>query len=577
MGFRRANRAQALQVGAILLFGFLVIGLALFQTTVVPEQNKGVEFNAYEEATGDMIDLRNDVLVAAGQDRTAGTTVRTGVSYPSRAFFVNPGPPPNRVETTDRRNVTIANVSAVDGEASNTRQFIDAIDDAGGDGQVYRTRAIRFDPNYKEFRGQPIVVTGGSAYREVDGDVVPIAGQTLIQGTRIDLVMVDGDVSEGGGEASLTTEPVSASTRTVTVTGDDDPIVLTLDPPPGVTAEEWVDSSVGESIRTQETVENVEAVDGRIRIELDPDEQYRLRMSLVEVRERDDSSLVNATDPAYVIAQDGDGQSITSGRTADVTAEVRDRFNNPVAGEPVRFEIVSGNAEFLDGTQETTVEADADGRASARLVVQDDEDDVAVEATPVDAEDLEVDTANFEIQVRSSFESGSGSGALLLSFSDADADGPDGEDPPTGARFQVRNLADEEISITGLTVEKTSFDESDDDIYVSEGNDGDGPWTYEIYVDSTDGQDGLYDAGASEDEADGISIGQRANLDGGGVESQPGEIPADSGATVYLYQFRTGPGGGNTLNTGSKFIEVTVYFETADGEEHRVTTTLFLF
>jgi hypothetical protein len=37
MRFRDDRRAVALQVGAILLLGFLVIGLALYQATVVPD------------------------------------------------------------------------------------------------------------------------------------------------------------------------------------------------------------------------------------------------------------------------------------------------------------------------------------------------------------------------------------------------------------------------------------------------------------------------------------------------------------------------------------------------------------
>jgi len=354
MDFCSEDRAQALQVGAILLFGFLVLGLSLYQTTVVPEQNRGIEFNAYQEAAADLTDLRNDVITAAAGE-TTGTNVKTGAEYPSRSVFVNPGPPDGRLRTTDARNVTLENVTAVDREAANTRTFVEN----GVSGRNYSTRDVRFSPNYHVLDAQPMVVTGQQAYRYADGSegrFIPLSGQTLLQGDRLNLLFVSGDLGAGGSTSTVTTEPVSASTRTVTITGDGGNVVLRLGTPPGISADTWVNNT-GESLNASNSrVLDVEADGDRVRIELDGDETYRLKLARVEVRERNDVSDVPDPEPAYVVSQVANGTPTTVNETVDLSVEVRDAYNNPLSGVDVEFTYPDGSTE--------TVTTDEDGIAT---------------------------------------------------------------------------------------------------------------------------------------------------------------------------------------------------------------------
>ncbi|WP_058366507.1 Ig-like domain-containing protein [Haloparvum sedimenti] len=369
MDLRLADRGQSVQVGAVILFGFLIIGLSLYQATVVPEQNRGVEFNAYQEASEDMIDLQNDVIAAAGRDVSVGTTVRTGVSYPARAIFVNPGPPDNRVTATAERNVTLENVTAVDGEATNTRTFVTT----ALSGANYSTRDVAFRPDYNVFGGQPVVVTGQQAYRHSDGRQIPLTGQSLLQGDRLTLTFVEGDVSAGGDAVALTTDPVSATERTVTITGEnDDPIRLRLDAPPGISASEWVNRT-GQSLLANPRVDDVSATaGGRVEVTLNGTRTYELRMAQLEVRERNDASAVGETSPVYIVDVEGDGTIARTNATQKLTVELRDQYNNPV----------SGDVEFTtsDGTlTRTTVTAGEDGRASVGFT-PDEPGDVEVTA-----------------------------------------------------------------------------------------------------------------------------------------------------------------------------------------------------
>ncbi|MFB6234755.1 MAG: Ig-like domain-containing protein [Halopenitus sp.] len=364
MDFRGDDRAQALQVGAILLFGFLIISLSLYQATVVPDQNRGVEFNAYQDAASDLTELRNDVITAASKDTTTGTNVRTGAEYPSRSVFINPPPPIGELRTTATRNITIENVTTVSGEANNTQQFVEN----GLAGSNYTTRAVRFTPDYNVFDAQPMVVTGHQAYRYTSGEngrFLPMTGQTLLQGDQLNLLFIAGDLSAQGTTTTVTTEPISASTRTVTVTGDGSSnITLELGTPPGITAETWVNRT-GEQLKASNPrVLNVESQGGRIHITLNGSRTYKLKMAKVEVREENDVATVNDPKPAYVVGKIPDGTSVVINESVDVRVEVRDAYNNPLSGVTVEFTYPNGTTE--------NVTTDSNGIAAIEYVPNDE-------------------------------------------------------------------------------------------------------------------------------------------------------------------------------------------------------------
>jgi hypothetical protein len=141
-------RGQSIQIGAILLFGILVLSLSIFQTVVVPAENSEVEFNGYVETTDQLVNLHNNLVAAGTRGGQSSENVRTGVRYPARAVLVNPGPPAGSIQTTARENVTFAGVEAVSGEESNVRGYWDTGDSVIADyaqhcDGVYECRNLR--------------------------------------------------------------------------------------------------------------------------------------------------------------------------------------------------------------------------------------------------------------------------------------------------------------------------------------------------------------------------------------------------------------------------------------------------
>jgi hypothetical protein len=359
MGFRDANRAQAIQVGAILLFGILILGISIYQATVVPQQNARVEFNAYQEATDDMVSVRDDVVTAGTEGASASTTVTTGATYPARSIFINPGAPAGTISTEGAPNVTVDGVRAVESEAENTQAFWNATNG------TYATNRVTFTPSYNEFDGSPVTVAGQGVYRLPDDRVLPISTGSSIRGNRITLVTVRGDLGAAGGSVPVTADPVSTATRTVVVTGTGATFNVTVPTP--IPASAWNDTVAPDVVANPNVVTTTPVGDDSVRITFDGSRQYELRLAAVELRAQSDASVVERPGPEYVVPVTQNG-TVVGGQPTPVSVEVRDRYDNPVSGAEVNFTLVEGSGQFAQGGTSRTVSTDGEGRATVALV-----------------------------------------------------------------------------------------------------------------------------------------------------------------------------------------------------------------
>jgi hypothetical protein len=391
-GRRPPARAQSVQVGAILLFAVLILLLGLFQTNVVPEQNEQVEFDAYQEATSDMVELRTQVLRTASQSTQGSASIKTGVSYPARLLALNPPAPTGTVRMTERDPVTIENARAV---VPDTAAYWDGRD------RDFDTRRVVFRPSYNRFDPPPVTATGEFAYRDPpDGAAIFATGQTLLRGNRLSVVTIRGDLGVAGDEVPLTTEPTSASARTIRVTGSgSDDIVVEI--PTTLPASDWQRLLSTELDSNGGNVEQISPNGDAVRIRLDGDETYELKLAQVEVRERTDDGVATEPSAAYLVRNAGDSATIVNTQTVSLTAQVRDTFNNPEPGAEVDFQVVSGTGSVTP-TPVTTV---GEGLATARFDPDDSYTGTAeIEATCIPCNGAGA-TTTFRVQVSGGPES----------------------------------------------------------------------------------------------------------------------------------------------------------------------------
>lgn len=434
MQFRDDDRAQSIQVGAILLFGILIITLATFQATVVPDQNAGIEFDHSQTAQSDMQDLRNGILRAADGD-TSPKRVSLGTTYPNRLLFINPPPPTGDLRTVGADdpavNVTIGNASgsvAVDSEYENAAAYWATAPDAG----VYNTSEVVYTPDYAEYDGAPTTVYENSVlYNRFDnGANRTLSGQRVVQGNTVNLLALRGNLEATGASshtADVTT--VSEQARTVTVRSEsDDPLFVNVTS--RLSADVWNDDLLGSNAEAT-TVGTRTAGDvtyHRLAIELDPG-TYKLRGAAVGVGALSDAERERVTEPAYMVVTDG-YQPVANGTNGTLTVEVRDRFNNPVTNATVN---ASADGEYLKlindsgaVVNETTVKTDAEGQAVVEY---------HAEQTTSNGGELTVDIGS-ERYERTAFD-----GLTVPEFSTGDGDGGELNPGTTGDLiFRSANL-----------------------------------------------------------------------------------------------------------------------------------------
>lgn len=349
MAFRDDRRAAALQVGAVLLLGFLVVALSLYQATVVPEQNERVEFQHSQRVQGDMLDLRNAILRAGTGDAVRPVSIRMGTTYEPRVLFVNPPPPGGSLRSESVGPVTLRNARATDDE---TADFL-----RGGDPYALATRRVSYRPGYNVYRSAPTTTyQSGVAVNELaGGNDTAISGQSLVRGNEIYLVAVAGNLSRAQVRSSaVDPRSLSTATRSTTVTADGSGNP-TLTVPTTLSAERWRtllgdEYDPGDRSDDHHVATVSETADG-VRLELDGDVTYRLRTALVGV-----GTGASAPGPAYLARVDPAGG-------ADVAVEVRDRYNNPVPNSRVGESLTVNVTESTDVLDPDGVTVGADGRA----------------------------------------------------------------------------------------------------------------------------------------------------------------------------------------------------------------------
>ncbi|WP_372910677.1 Ig-like domain-containing protein [Salinigranum sp.] len=377
---REDDRAQSLQIGAILLFGILIIGLSIFQTVVVPQENGRVEFNGYAETTEDLVTFRNDILTAGTQGGQQAESLKTGVRYPPRAVLINPGPPVGSVGTTPAENVTISGVVAVSGEPRNV-QGVWNTSERGA--QNYSTRSLVFTPAYNEITVPSVELSGDGAYRLTGNGPLALTERRAIVGNTITLVTVDGDLRTGSLTSSVAASPASVATRSVTVTGDRGADFTVTLPVPGndteAAAQAWNDSAAATTLDRNPNVVSREVNGSRVDVTLDGSRTYTLRLARVVVHDKADSGVDTDTDPQYLVPLTSNGTEVATSGSRDVTVEVRDRYNNPLGGVDVDF---TANGGDIDGS--STVTTDADGTATVAFNISDGTDTANVTAEIVD-------------------------------------------------------------------------------------------------------------------------------------------------------------------------------------------------
>lgn len=116
-------------LGFILIFGLLMLTLAVYQAQVVPQQNAQTEFEHFETTQDELVELRNSISTAGQAGVSQFSSITLGTTYRTRLLTINPAPPAGTIQTSDRYPIVISN---------------------GTEQTTVTTRFVEYQPGYNE-------------------------------------------------------------------------------------------------------------------------------------------------------------------------------------------------------------------------------------------------------------------------------------------------------------------------------------------------------------------------------------------------------------------------------------------
>ena len=219
------NHAVSEVLGAILLFGIIIVALGGYQAFIVPQQNAEIESNHDAQVSNEFAQIQPAISNAVGSSRARTTSVTLGTRYPVRAAALNPPTVSGQLGTGVSGDLRVNHDSRIDACA--------LTDDRPN------TTSIRYNANYKELDNTgPFVYENGVTYRETDGGILQRTDQQLIDGSTIRLYPLVAEQFSTGSSSSeqLRFIPGETGVRTVDV-GKDEKLDITF--PSRLDKDEW--------------------------------------------------------------------------------------------------------------------------------------------------------------------------------------------------------------------------------------------------------------------------------------------------------------------------------------------------
>ncbi|WP_435099247.1 hypothetical protein [Halorubrum sp. N11] len=196
------NRAVAPVIGVVILFGFLILALSLYQVEIVPQQNAETEFQHSGEVRNDLVELRAAILQAGSIDQPQYQTVQLGTAYSTRTFTINPPSPAGTIRTTDPYPITISNNS---GTPEGTITI--------------PTRFIEYQPGYNELDRSSTWYDASVLYldaRDDGGGIAVIEDQALVDNGEVQITALQNDFRRSGtGQVTLELRPAESVTSEI--------------------------------------------------------------------------------------------------------------------------------------------------------------------------------------------------------------------------------------------------------------------------------------------------------------------------------------------------------------------------
>lgn len=269
------DRAVSEVLGAILLFGILVLAIGGYQSFVVPQQNAEIEHEHDQQVNDEFPTIQEAIsnAAASGKQRTASLTL--GTDYPVRSLAVGWPSVSGNLKTGASGSMAFKDDEGQNIEVGEEdEEFL--TDTCGLDPE---TRSIRYRANYNELRNTgTYIYEHGVTYRHFeksDGQVLRRGEQELIDGDTIRLYPIQNGEFDRTTSSSerLRFQPGRTGSRMLGVPGDGE-VVLEL--PTELPEDQWrkllsdEDAIVTDEINVSGGILELPLAQGKFRVNCTP-------------------------------------------------------------------------------------------------------------------------------------------------------------------------------------------------------------------------------------------------------------------------------------------------------------------
>jgi hypothetical protein len=340
------ERGQSVLIGSILLFGFLVIAFSGYQAVVVPNQNSDVEFEHFQDVEEQFTSLHTNIVNAVESDTERAVRLDLGMRYPPRLIALNPPPVDGRLRTTASREVVIADSSGQE-----------ITSDVCGEDAT--SRSLVYSPGYNEFQNAQSITYENTFSARTYRDGAVYGEQRLVRDDNIDLLLLNGSVSETkGGTYSLNINGSHRYRKTGKVT--DPTITLPTQFSAGVWNNQILEGQSGVTA----------SPNGSNHVDLSFTGDYTISCAVAGLNSdpafSPPSEVVSPTDREFSVKWLSDLSGERPGDTRDVTVKVTDSVGNPIERATVDFATEDSNIADFTGDN-TAAETNQEGNATVTI------------------------------------------------------------------------------------------------------------------------------------------------------------------------------------------------------------------
>ncbi|WP_411964245.1 hypothetical protein [Haloferax sp. YSMS24] len=379
---RTDERGASAILGTMFAFALVVSVVAMVQVSAVPAWNQQTEFEHLQSVESEFATF-DERIAKASSGTPSRATIEAGVDYPTRALFLSPAAGSGTIRTTDPTTASIANAQSVGSSAGYWN----------GDVHEFDQQLFVYQPDYRYLQSDPALTHEGVVrYTQYEsGDVG--ATQSLVDGNRISLVLLEGDVNVGAQDATtFSVVPVSAGTDYISVTDNGTPIEISL-------ATRLSESTWNELLASEPNAHVASYTTGpdynTVVVQLAGGKVYDLHIARVGI-----DTPGTPQDPEYIVDISGDGETLPPGASHLAVVEVRDAQNNPVVDAKVATDHARVEARDTGTWSTSTDEA---GRATFVYTAPSSPDGVVPDSFDVyvkDGDGNEIDRVTFDVETR---------------------------------------------------------------------------------------------------------------------------------------------------------------------------------